>query len=398
MGIADEKLAYLQLSLVRGVGPILLARLVDAAGSAAGALVLARGNAASVEGIGRKRADELKAAVPQAIDRAKAVAERCEELGISWVTPHDVDGHYPVALRDVPDRPAVLYIQGRLEPRDLNAVAIVGARACSNYGREQAERFGLNLATCGVTVVSGGARGVDSAAHRGALMDPAGRTICVVGSGLDVIYPPENKGLFEKITQRGAVVSEYPPGSAPEKQNFLRRNRIIAGLSRGVLVVEADEHSGALVTCRVAIDDYNRPVFAVPGRIDNPLSFGPHKFIREGAVLVSCLDDLIAELGPVGEFARSDAQSGGEAPGLFAGHTSATEATPDTAPAQRGDTVVVEGREKQVLEGLGRDELSVDELVETTGLEAGAVQAALTMLTIKTMVRRVDGQKYVRRR
>jgi DNA processing protein len=400
MGMTEESLAYLQLSLVRGVGPVLLSRLVAAAGSAREALVMARGNSVSVEGIGRKKADELKAGVAGAVERAKVVVGDCERLGYGVLTP--ADGEYPVALLDLPDRPGVLFVWGALEPRDLNAFAIVGARACSNYGREQAERFGLNLAACGMTVVSGGARGIDSAAHRGALMEPAGRTICVVGSGLDVFYPPENEGLFNKIAQRGAVVSEYVPGSSPEKQNFLRRNRIIAGLSRGVLVVEADEHSGALVTCRVAVEDYNRPVFALPGRIDNPLSFGPHKFIREGAVLVSCLDDLLSELGPVSAAAVSEmaARPSGdiEDGGLFDRQTEPAAGREPAAEPERESAVELAGLQKQVFEALGREELSVDELVEKTGLEAGAIQAQLTMLAIKTVVKRVDGQKYARKR
>src|SRR5262249_38618585 len=155
------------------------------------------------------------------------------------------------------------------------------------------------LAGAGITVVSGGARGIDSAAHRGAMSHAQGRTIAVLGSGVDVPYPPENAKLFQEIAQRGAVISEYPLGTPPLKDNFPRRNRIISGLSRGVLVVEADERSGALITARLACDDHGRPVFALPGRVDNKMSAGPHRLIRDGATLVRSLEDIIEGLGPL---------------------------------------------------------------------------------------------------
>src|SRR5439155_14814585 len=200
-----------------------------------------------------------------------------------------------------PDPPAVLYVKGALEPRDLNSVAMVGSRRCSFYGREQSERFAALLAGAGITIVSGGARGIDSAAHRGAMSHPQGRTIAVLGCGVDVVYPPENANLFEEIATRGALISEYPLGTPPLKDNFPRRNRIVSGLSRGVLVVEADERSGALITTQQAIEDHSRPVFAIPGRIDNPLSAGPHTLIRDGAVLTESITQILDNLGPLPE-------------------------------------------------------------------------------------------------
>jgi DNA protecting protein DprA len=222
---------------------------------------------------------------------------KCTELAVALLCPDD--DAYPALLKEIPDPPAVLYVRGAFEPRDLNAVAIVGSRKCSYYGREQAERFAALLAGAGFSVISGGARGIDSAAHRGAMSHAHGRTIAVLGSGIDVPYPPENAPLFEEIAKRGAVVSEYPLGTPPLKDNFPRRNRIVSGMSRGVLVIEADIKSGALITARQACDDHSRPVFALPGRVDNALSDGPHLLIRDGAVLTTKLEDIIENLGPL---------------------------------------------------------------------------------------------------
>src|SRR5206468_5022558 len=228
---------------------------------------------------------------------AEAELIKARELGVRIICPEDEV--YPVLLRSIPDPPAVLYVKGTLEPRDLNGFALVGSRRCSYYGREQAERFAALLAGAGFTVISGGARGVDSAAHRGAMQHPHGRTIAVLGCGVDTVYPPENKSLFDDIAKRGAVISEYPLGTPPLAENFPRRNRIVSGLSRGVLVIEADIRSGALITARQACDDHQRPVLTLPGRVDNAMSAGPHKLIRDGAALVTCLEDILDGLGPV---------------------------------------------------------------------------------------------------
>ncbi len=243
------------------------------------------------------KAGKIAASLRAAAGQVDAELARAAAAGATVICPDD--GTYPPLLREIPDPPLVLYVRGTIEPRDLNAVAIVGSRKCSLYGREQAERFSALLAGAGFTVVSGGARGTDTAAHRGAILHPAGRTIAVLGSGVDVAYPPENAALFEQLARRGAVLSEYPMGTPPAAENFPKRNRIVSGMSRGVLVVEADERSGALITARQAADDHNRPVFALPGRVDNPLSSGPHALIRDGAVLVTKLEDILDDLGPL---------------------------------------------------------------------------------------------------
>ncbi|HXE52146.1 MAG TPA: DNA-processing protein DprA, partial [Tepidisphaeraceae bacterium] len=226
---------WLQLSLTEGIGPILTRRIIDAAGDAEPACNAGVDLLNNVEGIGlaksRKIAEALRASARE-VDRE---LDNVAAMALTLICPDDEA--YPPLLKSIPDPPTVLYVKGGLEPRDLNAVGIVGSRRCSMYGREQSERFAALLAGAGFTVISGGARGVDSAAHRGALMPENGRTIAVLGSGLDVPYPPENVNLFEQIAARGAVISEFPLGTPPNKENFPRRNRIVSGLSRGVLVV-----------------------------------------------------------------------------------------------------------------------------------------------------------------
>src|SRR5687767_2733360 len=233
---------WLQLALTDGIGPILIGRLIEAAGGAEQACAANAALLRNIEGIGAAKASRIQSALRDAAGRVDAEIERAGKLGITLIARDDDD--YPILLTNIPDPPPVLYVKGAFEPRDLHAVAIVGSRKCSYYGREQADRFAALLAGAGITVISGGARGVDSAAHRGALSHPQGRTIAVLGSGIDVPYPSENGPLFEQIAARGAIVSEYPLGTAPLKENFPRRNRIVSGMSRGVLVVEADVRSG----------------------------------------------------------------------------------------------------------------------------------------------------------
>lgn len=377
---------WLQLSLTEGIGPILIRRIIDTAGSAEAACEANVNLLNNVEGIGLAKSRKIADALRSSARDVDSELDRAASRHVKLLCPDDES--YPPMLRSIPDPPTVLYLRGALEPRDLNSVAIVGSRRCSMYGREQAERFGALLAGAGFTVISGGARGVDSAAHRGALACEQGRTIAVLGSGLDVPYPPENVKLFDQIAGRGVVLSEFPLGTPPNKENFPRRNRVVSGLSRGVLVVEADERSGALITARQACDDHGRPVFALPGRVDNPLSAGPHKLIRDGAILVSKLEDLLEGLGPLPTHAVE--------PTLFQ--------EPQAAPAAERQDVSpppgvggVSERQQLILSHLEVDPVSVDVLVEGTALPAHVILQELTFLTLKGLVRRIDGQRFARR-
>jgi len=379
---------WLQLSLTTGIGPILTRRLVAAAGSAEAACAADAALLRTIEGIGSGKAGAIATALRSAAAEVDAELERAVAVNAHVICIDDAA--YPLLLREIPDPPCVLYVRGTLEPRDLNALAIVGSRKCTFYGREQAERFAALLAGAGMTVVSGGARGVDSATHRGALSHPNGRTIAVLGCGVDVTYPPENTELFAAIARRGAVISEFPTGAEPARENFPRRNRIISGMSRGVLIVEADERSGALITARQAYDDQGRPVFALPGRIDNPLSVGPHRLIRDGATLTTCLQDILDGLGPLPQSAMEPAMSNSNKATVEPIQPSTDQTSPDVL-------LNLTDQQRLLLAKMGDEESSVDRIIDITGLQAGTILQELTHLTLKGLIQRVHGQVYVRR-
>ena len=383
--------SWLQLALTEGIGPILARRLIEVCGSIDAACAADTRLLRQVDGIGSAKSASILESLRAAAAQVDTEIERATAAGARLICPDDE--LYPILLRSIPDPPLVLYVKGVIEPRDLNALAIVGSRRCSFYGREQAERFAALLAGAGVTVISGGARGIDSAAHRGALSHPHGRTIAVLGCGVNIAYPPENAGLFKQIATsgRGAVISEYPIDTPPTAENFPRRNRIVSGMSRGVLVIEADERSGALITARQACDDHGRPVFAIPGRIDNKMSAGPHLLIRDGAVLTTKLEDILDNLGPLPQ--------------------AAMESLPVVAPASKESDAgevnavvpvdVLPGltdEQAKILSQIDGQPTSVDQIIERTQLDAGMVMRELTFMTLKGVVRRVDGQTYARSR
>jgi DNA processing protein len=380
---------WLQLALTEGIGPILTRRLIDAAGSAEAACDVTVPLLRTIDGIGTAKAGRIHAALREARAAVERELRLAAEHQVRLICPDDPE--YPLLLRSIPDPPAVLYVRGTIEPRDLNALAIVGSRRCSHYGREQAERFAALLAGAGMTVISGGARGIDSAAHRGAMSHPHGRTLAVLGCGIDVTYPPENDSLFRQIAHHGAVITEYPFGTQPLAENFPRRNRIVSGMSRGVLVIEADERSGALITARQAADDHNRPVFALPGRVDNRMSAGPHKLIRDGAALVTCLDDILDALDPLPQEAVE--------PMLFdtpgeAAEPSPSEASPASAAAPIDG---LSDTQRLILQHMGDDPTGADLIHERTDLPVPQILGDLTLLSLRGLVRRVEGQTYVRK-
>lgn len=370
---------WLHLALTAGIGPVLIGRMIERFGSAEAACSATAAGLREVDGIGQSKASTVAEALRLAAGEVDRELARASAAGATIICPDDA--RYPALLREIPDPPAVLYLRGTLEDRDLHAVAIVGSRKCSIYGREQAERFAALLAGAGVTVVSGGARGIDSAAHRGAMQPLNGRTIAVLGCGVDVAYPPENEAMFRQIAdERGAVISEYPLSTPPLADNFPRRNRIISGLSRGVLVIEADVRSGALITARQAGEDHGRAVFALPGRVDAPTSAGPHKLIRDGATLVTCLDDVLEGLGPL-------PASAGESPTTPLGHV---------AEAERSVALPFDltADQSAIVAALREEELDADGIIRRTELDPAVVVRELTMLTLQGLIKRVDGNRY----
>jgi DNA processing protein len=281
------------------------------------------------------------------------------------VVPQDAPA-YPAVLRLIPDPPETLYVRGSLRAEDGAAVAVVGTRRASAYGLAVAEWLGRELAQCRVTVVSGLARGVDAAGHRGALAG-GGRTIAVLGCGVDVIYPPEHRRLMAQIVEAGAVVSELPPGTPPLKHQFPRRNRLISGLALGVVVVEGREHSGAVITADCALDQ-GREVFAVPGRIFDETSRTPHRLLQQGAKLVTRVEDVLDELG--------------------------LAALRPFAPA--GPSVSLEGIEADVYGHLDLQPQHPDALALRCHLPVAEVSRVLTFLEVRGLARALPGQRYVR--
>jgi DNA processing protein len=284
----------------------------------------------------------------------------------------DTDERYPALLRQIPDPPGVLFVHGELQPPDGMAIAIVGTRHPTQYGLRQAERLAGSLARAGLTVVSGLARGIDGAAHRGALA-AGGRSIAVLASGVLNIYPPEHAELAAEIAARGALVSESPPRFEPLAGNFPQRNRIISGLSLGVIVVEAGEASGALITARHAMEQ-GREVFAVPGRIDDRSSRGCHRLIRDGAKLVGSPEDVLDELGPL--FRPTPREDG-----QVVRH-----------PAE----LLLNEQEQQVLAAIGGEATSIDAIVAATRLAVSQVLSTISVLEMRRVIRRLSGTSVAR--
>lgn len=364
---SPELEAALRLSLVRGIGPRLRQVLLARFGSAEGVFRAAPSELREVPGIGPKLGTELAGA--GAIDVAGEL-EVCRRDGIRLLVEGGAE--YPRPLATLPDPPGVLFVRGTILPADALAVAIVGSRHATRYGLEQAERLAGSLARAGLTIVSGLARGIDAAAHRGAL-SAGGRTIAVLGGGLAEIYPPEHAGLADEVAARGALVSEQPPRMEPFSGMFPQRNRLISGLSLGVVVVEAALRSGALITARHAAEQ-GREVFALPGRVDNRLARGCHQLLREGATLLESADDVLAGLGHLVEATK----------------------LPDGRSVHHPAELSLTDVERQVLDRVPVDGVGIDRLIEEVGLPAHQVLAAASALEIRRLIRRLSGQQLVR--
>src|SRR6478609_2531965 len=351
--------ALVALNLIEGIGPVRARSLVEHFGDAPAVLSASKSQLLQVRSIG----DETATAISnweKTIDLAGEM-RRLADFGCRVVIQSDEE--YPASLREIYDPPLVLYVKGALSPKDKNAVAMVGSRQTTHYGIETARKLAYQLAYIGVTVVSGGARGIDTAAHQGALA-AKGRTVCVLGTGINIVFPPENKELFERIIENGAVMSQFPFNRNGDKQSFAIRNRIVAGMTLGTVVVEADLHSGALITSNFATE-YGRQVFAVPGRIDSPRSKGCHDLIKKGAKLCEGAEDILSEfeyLFPATNRAPSAAQTG-------------------VLPA-----LELSDNEQKVFGVLDSEELSIDEIIRKSGLPSSAVSVALLSLEMKRLV------------
>lgn len=369
-----ERQAFLVLNALPNIGPITLNRMLEELG----------GDPRSVLGAEARQLSQIKGVGPaisssiaqwrEHFDLARE-EERMAKSGATFITVGDVG--YPSLLKEIHDPPIALYRKGSYEFGAPN-VAIVGSRRTTLYGQSVAKKLGADLARLGFCVVSGLARGIDTAAHEGAL-SVGGKTAAVLGTGIDLIYPPENLELYRKIEAAGAILSEFPFGRRADRQSFAMRNRIVAGMSEAVVVVESDVSGGAMITARFA-GEQGRLLYAVPGRIDQNSSAGCHQLIRDGATLLTSVDDILSELNyldglrpaPIPEKAGADAATGGGGGGNRAGLTAEEQAV--VAQLANGAT------------------LSVDALTAATGLASPQVSAALMMLELKRcIVKRADG-------
>jgi DNA processing protein len=359
----NERLALLELNLVPGVGPRMQSLLLAAFGSAEAIFQASASELLNVEGIGPK----ISAAIAEhrRFEAAETEWDRCRKAGISLLFRTDVS--YPETLKEICDPPPVLYLRGEWLEQDALAIGIVGSRQCTHYGRMQAERLAGALGRAGLTVISGLARGIDAAAHRGAL-EAGARTIAVSATGLANLYPPEHAELAGRIAGQGALVSESPIDRGPNRGLFPQRNRIISGLSLGVIIVEASRTSGALHTARHAMEQ-GREVFAVPGRLDSLASQGCHDLIRDGVTLIRGPDDVLDALGPLMQPVRTERNE--------VVHT----------PRELN----LNEQERTVLNLIDTAPTPVDDVLARAEMESSRVLSTLTVLEMKRLVRRLPG-------
>ena len=369
----DHYLGWLALALTPGLGARMAGKLLREFGSPE---AIFNASLTTLE------AQHLPAAVAQAIHTRQPLSNAAKELAsaqaagcrlLTWDEPE-----YPARLREIYDPPPLLYVRGNAGLLSRHTISIVGARRPTPYGNQMAEKIARDLTDRGIVIVSGLARGIDASAHRGALSSPVGASIGVLGCGIDVVYPKENKKIFEEMEKRGAIISEFPLGTFPAPQNFPIRNRIIAGMALGVVVVEGAQYSGSLITARLAME-FGREVYGVPGNATQPSSFGPNQLIKQGAKLVTSWEDVVEELP-----------------------------TPVRAELLPVETASVEERASLIQESLAPAErslyrllsvdqaLHVDELVERSGLTSSEVLAALFDLELKGVVRQLPGKQFLK--
>ena len=361
----DSREALVALNLLPDIGPVRVRNLLSRFGSAQAVLAATQADLSQVDKVGFKAANNI-IRWRELID-LDGELRRIDQFGANIVTTDDSD--YPALLRQIYDPPLVLYVRGTLRPEDAYAIAMVGTRQSTLYGRQTAERLARQLAASGVTVVSGGARGIDSASHEGALQS-GGRTIAVLGTGLDIVYPAENVKLYQRIAEQGAVITQFPFGRKGDKQSFPIRNRIVAGMTQGTVVVEANRASGALITANFAAE-YGRTVYAVPGRVDSPRSAGCHDLIKDGAQLCESAEDVLTEFA----------------------HLQAIEPEELEIPMP-----TLSHPEQQVFHVLTHEEMQQDEIIRRSELPAAQVSVILLQLEMKKLVQQHPGRLFTRER
>lgn len=399
--LSNETISLIHLNLIQGVGLKTVQVLRDVFGSTERALQAAPDELRKIDRLSPAVCDLLiHKPVLYPIERE---LELIHKYGCQVVTLYDPE--YPPHLREIDTPPVLLYVKGELTPEDTLSISLVGSRNAKDYGRKVSYRLSYQLAQRGVTVVSGLARGIDTAAHRGAL-EAGGRTVAVMGNGLSVVYPATNSNLAEKIEASGALVSEFPMAAKPKPRNFPRRNRIISGLTLGTVVVEASNRSGALITARLAAEQ-NREVFAVPGEIFSELSTGTHRLINDGAKLINTVDDLLNELPPyvlnqiqsqvslvpdmetvptqASSVEKSDTKSVLPQPTPEARHPLSTPPPPDLTPD-----------EKTIFEAIEVPSSHIDTIVRTTQLPISQVSSVLLMLELKGVVQQLPGKQFTK--
>ena len=366
----DSREALIALNLIEGVGPVRVRQLLEHFGEAPTILQASKAQLLHVRGIGEDTAENISG-WEKSVDLAGEL-KRIAEFGCHVLISSDEN--YPELLRQIYDPPVVLYVKGELTAKDKNAVAMVGSRQTTHYGIETARKLAYQLAYVGVTVVSGGARGIDTAAHQGAL-GAKGRTVAVLGTGINIVFPPENNDLFERIAANGAVITQFPFNRPADKQSFPIRNRIVAGMTLGTVVVEANLTSGALITANMAVEA-GRQIFAVPGRIDSPRSKGCHDLIKKGAKLCEGAEDILSEF----EY-------------LFPASNKRPTLNDDgTLPA-----LTLSENEQKVYDALEEaSESSIDEVIRRSGLPTSTVSVALLGLEMKRVVKQLPGKMFLR--
>ena len=363
---------WIALKSIPGIGNVNFPALVDKFGSMPAIFAATVSLLKETQGISKEIATAITSFKDW--DKVKKELDLIDKNKFNIITYQDE--RYPQNLLNIYGRPPYIYVRGNLNKDDIN-IAIVGSRQASTYGRYTTERISRELALKGVTVVSGMARGIDSAAHRGAIA-AHGKTIAILGSGLDVIYPPENKKLYEDIIQNGAVISEFPLGTPPRSTNFPARNRIISGMSYGVVIVEAGEKSGSLITARLALEQ-GREVFAVPGSIDAAGSRGTNKLIKQGAKLIENIDDILEEILPQIE------------------QTTALKPpwTSDVEDMANKNVETLNEIDQIIFDIVTKSRIHIDDLISSTGLSSADILGALTTMELKGIIQQHPGKYFL---